>query len=59
MSTSSASTASSDSDAGSAANQWPKDQPLTDPEQYLARAVLDATLKEMGYVPTKIDAKPK
>jgi len=42
-----------------AANQWPKDQPLPDPEQYLARAMLDATLKEMGYVPTKIDAKPK
>ena len=42
-----------------AANQWPKDRPLPDPEQYLARAVLDATLKEMGYVPTKIDAKPK
>ena len=42
-----------------AANQWPKDKPLPDPEQYLARAMLDATLKEMNYVPTKIDAKPK
>ena len=42
-----------------AANQWPKDKPLPDPEQYLARQVLDATLKEMKYVPTKLDAKPK
>jgi hypothetical protein len=39
-------------------HQWklrPAAEPLPDPEQYLARAVLDATLKEMGYVPTKID----
>jgi NitT/TauT family transport system substrate-binding protein len=42
-----------------AANEWPKDKPLPDPEQYLTRALLDATLKEMKYVPTKLDAKPK
>ena len=42
-----------------AANQWPKDKPLPDPEQYLARAMLDSTLKEMNYVPTKIDAPKK
>ena len=42
-----------------AAGQWPKDKPLPDPEQYLARTMLDATLKAMNYVPTKIDAKPK
>jgi len=41
-----------------AANQWPKDKPLPDPEQYMARALLDSTLKEMGYVPAKLDAKP-
>jgi ABC-type nitrate/sulfonate/bicarbonate transport system substrate-binding protein len=39
-----------------AAGQWPKDKPLPDPEQYLTRALLDATLKDMKYVPTKIDA---
>ena len=42
-----------------AAGQWPKDKPLPDPEQYLARDVLDGTLKAMNYVPTKLDAKPK
>jgi len=42
-----------------AANQWPKDKPLPDPEQYLARDVLDGVLKAMNYVPTKLDAKPK
>jgi ABC-type nitrate/sulfonate/bicarbonate transport system substrate-binding protein len=42
-----------------AANEWPKDKPLPDPEQYLARQMLEATLKEMKYIPTKIDAKPK
>ena len=41
-----------------AASQWPKDKPLPDPEQFLARALLDSTLKEMNYVPTKLDAKP-
>ena len=42
-----------------AENQWPKDKPLPDPEQYLGRALLDATLKDMNYVPTKIDAAKK
>jgi NitT/TauT family transport system substrate-binding protein len=37
------------------ANQWPKDKPLPDPEQFLTRDLLDSTLKEMGYVPTKLD----
>ena len=39
-----------------AANQWPKDKPMPDPEQYLARSALEATLSEMKYVPTKLDA---
>ena len=42
-----------------AAGEWPKDKPLPDPEQYLARDMLDGTLKAMNYVPTKLDAKPK
>jgi len=42
-----------------AAGQWPKDKPLPDPEQFLARELLDGTLKAMNYVPTKLDAKPK
>jgi ABC-type nitrate/sulfonate/bicarbonate transport system substrate-binding protein len=42
-----------------AANQWPKDQPLPDPEQYLAREMLDSTLKAMNYVPTKIEPMKK
>ena len=37
-----------------AANQWPKDKPLPDPEQFLLRAQLEATLKEMNYVPVKL-----
>ncbi|HEY7663464.1 MAG TPA: ABC transporter substrate-binding protein [Xanthobacteraceae bacterium] len=39
-----------------AANQWAKDKPLPDPEQFLTRDLLDSTLKEMGYVPTKLAA---
>jgi NitT/TauT family transport system substrate-binding protein len=39
-----------------AARQWPQDKPLPDPEQFLARHLLDPTLKEMGYVPTSIEA---
>jgi NitT/TauT family transport system substrate-binding protein len=39
-----------------AARQWPADKPVPDPEQFVARNLLDATLKEMGYVPTKLDA---
>ena len=42
-----------------AANEWPKDKPLPDPEQYLGRAMLEATLKDMKYVPTKIEAQKK
>jgi NitT/TauT family transport system substrate-binding protein len=37
-----------------AARQWPEDKPLPDPEQFLARNLLETTLKEMGYVPTKV-----
>jgi len=40
-----------------AANQWPKDKPLPDPEQFLTRDLLDSTLKDMGYVPTKLNAQ--
>lgn len=36
-----------------AAKEWPADKPLPDPEQFLARALLDSTLKEMNYVPTR------
>jgi NitT/TauT family transport system substrate-binding protein len=39
-----------------AARQWPKDKPLPDPEQFLARDLLESTLKEMKYVPTKLEA---
>jgi len=39
-----------------AARQWPADKPLPDPEQFVARKLLDSTLKEMGYVPTKLDS---
>jgi ABC-type nitrate/sulfonate/bicarbonate transport system substrate-binding protein len=41
-----------------AAGQWAKDKPLPDPEQFLARDMLDSTLKAMNYVPTKLEAKP-
>ena len=42
-----------------AAGQWPKDKPLPDPEQCRARAMLDSTLKDMNYVPTKLEAPKK
>ncbi len=42
-----------------AARQWPADKPLPDPEQFIARALLDATLKEMNYVPTNLAAPGK
>ena len=42
-----------------AAKQWPADKPLPDPEQWLERKLLEATLKEMNYVPTKLDAPIK
>ena len=37
-----------------AAKQWAPDKPLPDPEQWLMRDVLDKTLKDMKYVPTKL-----
>ncbi len=37
-----------------AAKEWPADKPLPDPEQFLARALLESTLKDMKYVPTKM-----
>jgi NitT/TauT family transport system substrate-binding protein len=39
-----------------AAKQWATDKPLPDPEQFLVRSLLDPTLKQMNYVPTKLDA---
>src|ERR1700688_1664619 len=42
-----------------AARQWSEDKPLPDPEGFLARDLLDPTLKEMGYVPTNIEAPTK
>jgi NitT/TauT family transport system substrate-binding protein len=39
-----------------AARQWPPDKPLPDPEQFVARKLLESTLNEMGYVPTKVDS---
>ena len=39
-----------------AAKEWPADKPLPDPEQFLARTLLESTLKEMNYVPTKREA---
>lgn len=41
------------------AHQWPADKPLPDPEQFLARNLLDSTLKDMSYVPTKLDSGTK
>ncbi len=42
-----------------AARQWPSDKPLPDAESFLARDLLDSTLKEMGYVPTNLAAPTK
>lgn len=42
-----------------AARQWPADKPLPDTEQFIARKLLDDTLKEMHYVPTNIAAPVK
>src|SRR4029077_5566140 len=42
-----------------AAREWPQEKPLPDPENFLARDLLDPTLKEMGYVPTNIAAPAK
>jgi NitT/TauT family transport system substrate-binding protein len=38
-----------------AGKQWAHDKPLPDPEQFLLRSLLDTTLAEMKYVPTKLD----
>jgi NitT/TauT family transport system substrate-binding protein len=38
-----------------AAKQWAPDKPLPDPESFLTRSLLDSTLAEMKYVPTKLD----
>ncbi|HLI22566.1 MAG TPA: ABC transporter substrate-binding protein [Stellaceae bacterium] len=37
-----------------AMGQWPQDKPLPDPEQFIARKLLDDALKEAHYVPTKM-----
>lgn len=42
-----------------AARQWPADKPLPDPELFLARNLLDPTLKQMAYVPTALEAPVK
>jgi ABC-type nitrate/sulfonate/bicarbonate transport system substrate-binding protein len=42
-----------------AARQWPADKPLPDPESFLARNLLDPTLKEMGYAPANITPPTK
>ena len=39
-----------------AENQWPKDKPLPDPEQFLVRDALESSLKEINYVPAKLGA---
>ena len=36
------------------ARQWPADKPLPDAEQFIARDLLESTLKEMHYVPAKL-----
>jgi NitT/TauT family transport system substrate-binding protein len=40
-----------------AEKQWPADKPLPDPEGFAAREMLEKTLVDMKYVPTKLDAK--
>src|SRR5262249_60341086 len=41
------------------AHQWPADKPLPDPEQFLTRNLLESTLKDMNYVPTKLEVGTK
>lgn len=38
---------------------WAADKPLPDPEQFIARKLLETTLQQMHYVPTKIDVTTK
>ena len=40
-----------------AEKQWPADKPLPDPEGFAARDLLEKTLADMKYVPTKTNAK--
>jgi NitT/TauT family transport system substrate-binding protein len=42
-----------------AARQWPTDKPLPDPEGFIARKLLDDTLKDMNYVPANLTAPAK
>jgi len=42
-----------------AARQWPADKPLPDPEQFIARNLLETTLKAMNYVPANLTAPTK
>jgi ABC-type nitrate/sulfonate/bicarbonate transport system substrate-binding protein len=42
-----------------AARQWPKDKPLPDPEHFIARDLLESTLKDMNYIPTKLEVPAK
>ncbi len=42
-----------------AARQWPADKPLPDTEKFIARKLLDSTLKQMHYVPTNLSAPTK
>lgn len=37
-----------------ASKEWPADRPLPDPEQFLSRDLLETTLADMKYVPTKV-----
>ena len=37
-----------------AAKDWPADKPLPDVEQFVPRALLEKTLKDMGYKPAKL-----
>jgi NitT/TauT family transport system substrate-binding protein len=37
------------------ARQWPEGKPIPDPEDFVTRQLLDSTLKDMGYVSTKLD----
>jgi len=42
-----------------AARQWAADKPLPDPEKFIARKLLETTLKEMNYVPANLAAPAK
>lgn len=41
------------------ARQWPADKPLPDPEQFIARDLLETTLKAMNYMPADLAAPSK